>query len=231
MATRPHITTLRAFENNKYSYTKIDMRRNQSKLSKRERNRKIQISNLQDTRDEFKFAASSWDVDSVPIGTIITDATQISTGTTYTTRVGNKIRVVRCEYNMLFTVADTTNVVRMIIFQWLGNSVMTGVPDWTDILDYGTSGVPTTDRDLVSLPVRSRNQDLYDILDDKIMLMSAYRPQVMARGVVHPNLKNVFFDASSNLGKNHIYVLLASDSTAVTHPTVSGEFRVIYEDA
>jgi hypothetical protein len=193
--------------------------------------RKKQRALLQDAQEEYKIASASWDDVSVPLAHIITDCTGISAGTSYTTRIGNRINVKEYEYSLVFDLGDSTNVVRFLVFQWLGNST-DGVPSWTDILDYGTSGEPTSLRDIVSLPVRSRNQDLYEILEDRIILLNGYDKQEMrCLGRGKPFVGHVFYDASSNEGKNHIYCMMASDSGAVPNPTVAGQFRVIYEDS
>lgn len=150
-------------------------------------------------------------------------------------RIGNTITPYAIQVNYTVTGADSSNVVRIIFFQWLMDDQT--APQVGDILmGTGTSSSVLQMRNYV-------NKKNYKILYDKTHTTStnAGNNLTIVKHVIIPakRLKIKQFkylnDSSSgfapNLIKGNIYYMMASDSAVISHPQVYFNSRMLFTDA
>jgi hypothetical protein len=136
-------------------------------------------------------------------------------------RVGREVRLKGVELSGWFLPSDTSQVVRIVIENREAGT--TAVPDIT----YGNS----VNASLVFVESKHR---FY--VDDYV----GFPPTVNATGLTYPtvpysrfvplNLK-VRWNAAADIIQNALYVHMASDSAAVTHPQFIGHIRYFFTDA
>lgn len=198
------------------------------------RTQKRQVRSIVNSNLEKKY------FDTLLSGTVSTTAqisklTTIPTGTTDSTRVGDKVKMLSLNLRFLFGAADATNVCRFIIFQWHLNDGT--APVVTDILN--NTGV--TD---VFMAYYNHDQGKnFTVLCDKMIIscLNASNANVWfkwrhsfnrKRKLSDKFVKNTIkFIAAANTGMDHIYMLIVSDSSALTHPGYNLDSRVTYTDA
>lgn len=166
---------------------------------------------------------------SIALGaTTILDLTEVPQGTTDVTRVGDKLTIRGLDIRMDAIIADTTNVIRCIIFQWYINTNITlSNPLGSQVL-----------QDITTYPHLSNyhhdNNNQFHILYDTMIQLGAQGPQARVWHV-KPNLKwakkTVEFSGGGTNGANKLYMLLVSDSSAVSHPTVRIQSRLRFDDS
>lgn len=144
-------------------------------------------------------------------------------------RIGNQIDCSHMELSYELTTGDTTNVLRIIVFQWREDDIAIG-PVYTDILYRPNSSVPYT-----NALYNFDNRGSYKILYDKKHFIDADNDVVSAFGhkkyIKIPHSKIDFNGAGATTGKNMIYVLSVSDSAAAAHPGFINQSRLYYRDA
>lgn len=154
----------------------------------------------------------------------ITHLTPIVQGDTSNNRIGQEINSQHVSWNITFTGADSTNVVRMIIF---GAKYMAGLnPTVANVLE--TANNPHS----FLLDV---NKHQYFVLYDKMVSLSTIgENQIQSlRGFVKipQKYKKVMFNEGATTPRtNHLFLLLQSDSGAVAHPGVVGILRYRFQD-
>jgi len=147
----------------------------------------------------------------------------IPQGTTDITRVGDRLTLRSLEARWDTVYADATNIVRFILFQWIGDAV-TDVPAITDILE----SVPYV--------FSAYNWDIRHkvrILHDETVSLADVGPKVH-QGKVKIGLANTqqrFLAASTNIEAGGLFALFVSDSAAIAHPVYNLYTRVAYNDA
>lgn len=117
---------------------------------------------------------------------------------------------------------DTTNACRVIVFQWLDDST----PTVASVLQT-TSGVTA-----VFSPYLHDQRKKFRIMYDKMFVVAANGndAKVFDTKYLRPPIKKVAFTAATTTGSNKIFLLLISDSTAVTHPALTHYSKVTYDD-
>lgn len=146
-------------------------------------------------------------------------------------RVGDKCDLCGLNYNVTFRIGDTTNIMRMILFQWRSTPGVT--PAQTDIMSYGVNAP-----EAVLSSYNHDNGDRYTILLDKTVNLDSNNNSVMVkRGTLNLSRKKKFrfqgtlnFVSDGSNTTNGIWALFISDSTAAGHPTVDYYFRTTYRD-
>lgn len=126
---------------------------------------------------------------------------------------------------MLYTHADATNVIRVIIFQYLEKAF----PTLADILQLGTGATAN-----YLSPYNFDNSKAYRILYDSTKLVnSVSKPQAHINKYIKLSKarKDVEYEGSTTVGINRLYMLTMSDSTAVSHPSYMGHVTVKYTDS
>lgn len=160
-------------------------------------------------------------------GQIVDLTALITQGTTVATRVGDEITLRSIEWRGQIQYADTHNFVRFAIVRFKENN--TGniplLSDWletvADIL------APTT------LWSYDNKADIQVLWDKTYYVDNANKKAVQFAGKLGPQkLKTtVKYDPGVNSGRDHIYIVAISDSSAAAHPQVDYDMRVLYKDA
>jgi len=167
------------------------------------------VNQILDSKMEKKWISSDYSSTVSNAATLI-DLTSISVGNNAITRVGANITVKSFEMNCIFTLADTTNIIRMMIFEWIPSDT-SDVPSSSELLLTSSSVLSQT------LPYKPSR---FKILYDKNFVLDTYHP------ILENKLKlkldhQVSYDLSVDTGSRHIYLYLQSDSGASAHPGVA----------
>lgn len=173
---------------------------------------------------ETKYATRTFTSSPDNVGTVHDMIPAISQGTGDSNRIGDTILIKGIYMRYALTVADNTNYVRMIAFQWKGNSV----PTITSVL----SGVAPT----FLSHYNKDTEGLYTILFDKThtLILGDYRPCSVHYKKVFLKYcrKKLQYVSGTNTQVNDtINVLCISDSTTSTHPLIEFNIRWYYQDA
>jgi len=144
----------------------------------------------------------------------------LAPGVGYDQRVGREVRLIGVEISGWFLSSDTSQTVRVIIENRIKGYV--AVPDET----FGHF-------EYEALSVADTPHKYY--VDDYI----GFPASVNATGITYPtipysryqplNLK-VRWDQAADISENCVFVHIASDSAAVTHPTFKGHVRFYFTD-
>lgn len=157
-------------------------------------------------------------------GALILKLSEVSQGDTDTTRDGDQMTIRSLQFNMSFAIADTTNYVRVIFFQWLQNTQM-GLPTASNIL-----------LDVVTAPWLSPYSHDYRynfrILGDHLIRLDSQVPLVYKKMFFKrfARRKVQYVGASSTAYTNGIFALVVSDSSAVPHPSVQWSGKLNFSD-
>lgn len=147
-------------------------------------------------------------------------------GDTDISRDGDKLRMLSLALRGNLIVADTTNVVRMIVFQIYDGGVSGLLEDVIEASD--SSG-----RQWRS-PYKHDNAGKFKILYDRTYsLGDASKQQVTFNKLIRFSGKNAyvgFLNGTTTIQKNTVYVAFVSDSAAISHPTMNIYYRLRYTD-
>lgn len=205
--------------------SRLTYRRRPLLLTRRPMRRVIQ--NVINQNLEKKYADVSFTL--TPTPSALLRLTGVSQSDTDSTRDGDKIKVLSVKMRSTVLVADATNFIRVILFQWHSSSSV-NPPGVTAILQT---------QDLNS----HYNHDggaLYSIFYDRVYALegsgnAAQNINAVARinkvgktKWVKPIVK---FESGTIEATDHFYMLVISDSTASPSPLFSGVFRTTYTDA
>lgn len=208
-------------------------RRGKPALSRKEASAvKAIISNQLKEKVELKYVDETFNATSISFTPTFYDLTEISNGTGKDRRIGSDITLTSIQFQLSFTKADTTNFIRMVLFQWYPNND-DSPPDWTKLFQYHTVGVPVDQQELMSpLAITEADVGTYKIMMNKQFLLDTEESVQLMNGFIKKGFrKNISYAGSlPTVGTNHIYLLLVSDSGATSHPTISGHFRLRYTD-
>ena len=141
------------------------------------------------------------------------------TGTAYNERLGRSIHIHAITIRYAFVPADSSNVMRVTVGNWAsGSASFSGVisNSWDNAIIPFAGGI-YLDK-LVGFPA-------------SVNATSATYPSVVFEKTIVVN-KPMVWDPSGPtvVTKNHFFVLLQSDSSAVVHPTAHGFARIYYTD-
>lgn len=207
--------------------------KNQRKLNKRQTKQvKTLIRNKQELKYFFYNSAPATVtttpfVDSAPF--------DIVQGTADTNRIGDGMQwagSIDLRYHL--NIADTSNNIRVVIFQWHGKDV----PVAPDVFIIGPSGFP----DIYSV-YNHDTRDQYKILYDKNhqMVGNGTTGFVATTGSVQFHaVKIPLTRAKKDVqwvgggvanGSNRLYMYTCSDSNALTHPTITFASKVFFRDS
>ncbi len=174
---------------------------------------------------EHKYYRATDSGTGVDFGGACYDITPVPQGDTDVTRDGDKINADSLDISYNWTLGDTTNICRIIIFQWHPNST----PTVANILN--TVGATNA----VCSSYNVDNEQQYKILHDKTYYLSSVAyPQ---RGVSDKVWiksgfeRNMQFVAGGTTGTNHFYKLVISDSGAAPNPLLNSDSRLRFTDA
>jgi len=158
----------------------------------------------------------------------ITSMTNVTQGDTDSTRTGTQIVPVRIHFKGRIVYADSTQVLRILIFVWNNNDEFQ-VPDADNILGPG----PTGPIDCWSF-YNTEQSDSYRMLYDHTFVGSAgtsdsRNPEWFeVKRKLYGKMK--FNDNTTNFGSKKVYCLMISDSSSITHPYVYWNNQLEFTD-
>jgi len=157
------------------------------------------------------------------ISPTVYDMTSISTGATIDTRIGNSIRITNIKLKANFLIADTTNIIRLMIVEWFPDTA-------NDTLDYGEvlTDVSSTERSMIA-PFIPTKPSKFKIHWDKIIYLDTYHPRESAEFNKKVNIR-VAYGNAVNTGVHHLCLMHFSDSAAVSHPGFNYEALLQFVD-
>lgn len=120
-------------------------------------------------------------------------------------------------------VSDSTNTIRVVIFQWNLNSI----PSVTDVLEDYPSSLVVGPLSPTKIENKSNIRILYT---NCFALQTGILDSVVDKVNIKRNLRAQYNDDGSK-GIGHVYILLVSDSVAVAHPTYTILSRCRYTDS
>jgi len=178
-------------------------------------------------REEHKYAASSETSTGFDYSGLLSDLTAIAQGSTDTTRVGDRIRLDSLHFSFYFTAGDTTNLCRIVLFQWFP-------PSGSFAPVIGTNLFLTTGSILA--PISQYLVDFesnFRVLYDKLFYLSTTVTQ--SGTIQHIDVRkfpqrNLQYVAGGTSGSGHLYRLVISDSAAVPNPTICSTWLVRFTD-
>ena len=154
------------------------------------------------------------------------DISRLDQGDQAWERIGNRVTPSYLQMNYQLTIGDTTNVVRMLIFQWMKDS--SSVPTMADFFIPPISAVDNVYSTYV------RNLRNVRVLHDRTYTLDNSR-NLQVVGKVNLNLaklmkKKVLYNNTSTDGKGHLFIVAFSDSLLVLHPAITYQAKFIYRD-
>lgn len=124
------------------------------------------------------------------------------------------------------TKADTTNKVRLIVFQWKV-PMQYHTPTAANILEnYAGDGTLDLVRDY-----NYDNRKSFRILYDKLYSMNSTVESVLIKTRLRRFTKKLQYDGAGTNHQNGVYVMLLSDSAAASHPQLDLKVTKYYTDS
>lgn len=148
----------------------------------------------------------------------------ISQGLTDQNRIGDRVTMKRLTFRYNISTGDSTNQVRVIIFQYKAVNFLSLTPS---VVLNGSS--PTY---LSQYNWDGRSQ--FAVLYDKTHAVNTDLPSrtFVGRAKMKWAKRQIMFQAgSSTVAANSLFLLMISDSSATPHPTIDGEFNFFFTDA
>ena len=153
----------------------------------------------------------------------IGDLTVIAPGTGVNARIGDAISPVSIKLDICALKADDTNRLRFILFQWHPNDAA-DVPQLAEILLY-TNGYQT------QAPLDPDRRTQYTVYKDFLMVFGTGSPYLKHKRIKIRPKQKITYNGTGNTGRNHVYLLIVSDSGVTTHPSVTYTSMFSYTDA
>ncbi len=154
----------------------------------------------------------------------VVNMTAIPQGDTDLSRDGDACTFSRLDVRGVVYGADTTNMIRLVLFQWKPQSTPTLGLIFQDLATWG----PIT-------PLTHDTRDQYHVLDDRLLATSLNGPNAVSFDFSVPKNRllkqQCRFQGGTTTGSNLIYLGLVTDSAAATHPLVQYNTKVWFHDA
>lgn len=176
------------------------------------------VNNILDSKADIKWIPS--DVSTTVSNTgSMTDLTSVAQGTNAVSRIGQSITVKSIEMDFVFGLADTTNLIRLRIFEWIPSDT-SDVPSFSEVQYFASS---------VLSPYLPYKPSRFKVLYDHMIVLDTYHPIIRHKFKLKLSHK-VQYDLSVDTGSRHIYMALQSDSGAATHPSCAYNSLVKFVD-
>lgn len=153
--------------------------------------------------------------------------TDLPQGDTDITRDGDQVEAYTVDLRYYAFTQDATNLVRVILFQWVPNTAI-ATPTLADILlNAGTYDALA--------PYETDNHQMWKILYDRTHSMAqtgaaSANVTKLIRKKIKVSRKKVQFEGGTTDGTNKVYMLVISDSGVANHPGITYVARVNYLD-
>jgi len=202
------------------NFPNFKVKRSAKRLNKTQ---KKQIKRLIAGQEEKKFTYVL-NAQSPPNSGVIGAMINISQGDTVSTREGDTIKIKKLDLRYNVICADATNQLRFIILQWHEDNAL-DAPTVATILN-------TASAQGANEPYLQSDQRLkYKVLFDKTHYLTLAGNACEGGHVILRNIANVQFNtASATQGKNMLYFIAISDSSAVTHPQTNFDSYIQFTD-
>jgi len=147
----------------------------------------------------------------------------ISQGTAFNQRVGAQVDAIGLQISYLMTLADTTNVMRLVVFRVTG----TQVPTAPEVIAFASGGLGHIGN--ISFHNQKR---LFRVLHDSgPICLNSDTPQYACNVQIRKAMPMEFVSALTTDEKGGIYAIAYSDSLAAAHPILQLNTTVYYKDA
>jgi len=176
------------------------------------------VKQVLSAQDERKFYVSSFN--STISTTLQThDFTSIPQGTTVQGRIGATIQVKKLFMKWVANIGDSTNLLRVSIFQWRPSDTV-DIPQASEV--YATTGVLS--------PLLKMKPSRFKMLSDFLISLDQYHP--MKTGSLELDLGfSTQFDQGGDTGSSHLYLTVQSDSAGAPNPSFEFVGKVEFVDA
>lgn len=191
---------------------------------------KAQIGRMLSTKTELKtFDFDAKSAQSIDTAGTIFSISEVPQGVTDITRVGDSLLPKRLEIRMLQIGADTpSNTMRILLFRWKMNDA-SDTPGVSEIFEGGYAG------SYVFSPYNTHNRKRFEVLwDDTVVL----NPNVASTTNTQWRTKYfklakkpIDYQYSAVTGQDKIFLLVISDSSAISHPTIQFISRMYFTDS
>lgn len=177
---------------------------------------------------KYRFYQSGSTVSSLGYALYLTD---VPIGTSDTTRIGDQISLRSVRFKITATVADTTNWVRVILFQYIpqidsSTFTPTTYPIANILIDTTTTWLS---------PYSHDNRYNFRILYDKTHLVVSNQSNqlTMFKGFIKkfPRDKIQYYAGSTTTQVNAIHMLILSDSGVAPHPSFTYSIKLNFSDS
>lgn len=190
---------------------------------------KQQVVKLIANKTEVKYFDTNVGASNVSTAGTFYNLSDITQGASDITRIGDTALPKTLQIRHIIVGADVpANVMRMIIFRWMMNTA-SDVPGVDEILEVGSSGQYTL------AAYSFHNRDRFNVLLDKTWVTN---PNAAAENNVQHHTefmkmakKPIKYQAGTVDGQFKILMLIISDSSAITHPTIQFTSRLTYTDS
>lgn len=152
------------------------------------------------------------------------DLSAVPQGDNDSSRDGDSLAIRSTRMKGHIIAADTTNVVRLILFHWLDDST----PTISNVLsgNYTSGSV-----NVVDAPYTHDQRRKIRVLWDRTFNLHSGQDQVVFdTRYLKPKQKKIAYTAAGTTGYNKIWMLMVSDSAAVAHPSVAYVNRLTFND-
>lgn len=143
-------------------------------------------------------------------------------------RIGDKYLLKNLVIGMNVGLADTTNIIRAVLFQWNENST----PDSGIFEDTGTAGA--LGLTMGSFSRDKMNSGVLRVIRDYTFCLGTNKSNIYFSNKF-VNLKNCkpvqMYGSSATAGSGTLWLAYVSDSAAVSHPTFQAHWTINYTDA
>lgn len=175
----------------------------------------------------FDYASQDQNISSG--GTIFGALSAPAQGVADTERVGDGLRISSMQIRYQVTCADTTNVIRLVMFQWKSSHV--AAPAVGDVLQ---AYLPGPAPGIFSPYTHDSRANMRILWDSGLLQMSQIDVDAICgtayvtKGFLDDRV--IQFVAGAQTGYPHVYLCCISDSGAVAHPTVDFVSRMVFTD-
>lgn len=180
---------------------------------------------------EKKYRDYTLDAVAISSTPVVSDISVMALGTSAQQRIGDVVELKSIQFRFQCTLADTTNYIRLILFQWKQDAQT--APTWADIMEFESGGVPIAQYERMSpYSLYTSIEGSFRVIKDIRFILDTDNPVQLIEGFINKGFtKNIHYSqAASTYGVNHLYMMMLSDSGAVSHPSIDGFIRLRYTD-
>lgn len=159
----------------------------------------------------FRYAGFTNPVSSTPL---ILSLIDVGVGDTDLLREGDQLTLKSIHLRGDFLRGDTYNIIRLIIFQWKGDSTPLAADVFEDTSSAGA---------LLYCPIRKDTRQLLNCLrDDMYYVNSTQNENQLYKYYINKGFtRKIVYQGGTTIASNKIYLAAVSDSTVASHPNLA----------